>query len=266
MTYNVRNIAIALVLAGIAAFLVIMYTGNVQKQAKDSQQATSVLVATADIPAGTSVADAISGGQLQARSIVQQDVIVGALKDEKSLNSSYVTKQDLYSGQQVTAPMFVASEETGVTAQIDNNYRAMQFAIDSNQILGGTLQAGDHVDLVGTYTVHPPDEQPDFDVSRIIVRDVLVLKAPELDTTGGGKLAASATDTPPVILSVPDTVVPKITFTMHGGTDALWLVLRPGSGAQDGPITLATVQSVIFDGLNVRQLREAFGYPKGVGK
>jgi formate-dependent nitrite reductase membrane component NrfD len=51
MTYNVRNIAIALVLAGIAAFLVIMYTGNVQKQAKDSQQATSVLVATADIPA-----------------------------------------------------------------------------------------------------------------------------------------------------------------------------------------------------------------------
>jgi hypothetical protein len=28
MTYNVRNIAIALVLAGIAAFLVIMYTGN----------------------------------------------------------------------------------------------------------------------------------------------------------------------------------------------------------------------------------------------
>ena len=67
MTYNVRNIAIALVLAGIAAFLVIMYTGNVQKQAKSSQQATSVLVATADIPAGTSVADAISGGQIQAR-------------------------------------------------------------------------------------------------------------------------------------------------------------------------------------------------------
>ena len=52
MTYNVRNIAIALVLAGIAAFLVIMYTGNVQKQAHNSQQTTTVLVATADIPAG----------------------------------------------------------------------------------------------------------------------------------------------------------------------------------------------------------------------
>jgi Flp pilus assembly protein CpaB len=264
MTYNVRNIAIALVLAGIAAFLVIMYTGNVQKQAKSSQQATSVLVATADIPAGTSVADAISGGQIQSRSIVQQDVIVGALQDEKSLNSSYVTKQDLYSGQQVTAAMFSPSQDTGITAQIKDNYRAMQFAIDNNMILGGTLQAGDHVDLVGTYTVHPPAPLDDFDVSRIIVRDLVVLRAPEINTTAG-KLTASS-DKSPVILAVPDTVVPKITFTMHGGDDALWLVLRPGNGSQDGPITLATVKSVIFDGLNNRQLLDAFGYPKAVGK
>src|SRR5437660_115848 len=103
MTYNVRNIAIALVLAGIAAFLVIMYTGNVQKQAHSSQQDTTVLIATGDIPAGTTVADAISGGQIQSRKVIQQDVIVGALTDEKALDSSYVTKQDLYAGQQVTA-------------------------------------------------------------------------------------------------------------------------------------------------------------------
>jgi Flp pilus assembly protein CpaB len=264
MTYNVRNIAIALVLAGIAAFLVIMYTGNVQKQAKSSQQNTSVLVATADIPAGTSVADAISGGQIQSREIVQQDVIVGALQDEKSLNSGYVTKQDLYSGQQVTAAMFSASSDTGITTQVKANYRAMQFAIDNNMILGGTLKAGDHVDLVGTYTVHPPDGQSDFDVSRIIVRDLVVMRAPAADTATGGLTASS--DKSPVILSVPDTVVPKITFTMHAGDDALWLVLRPGNGSQDGPITLATVKSVIFDGLNANQLQQAFGYPKVVGK
>ncbi|MDX6551049.1 MAG: pilus assembly protein CpaB [Gaiellales bacterium] len=265
MTYNVRNIAIALVLAGIAAFLVIMYTGNVQKQAKDSQQATSVLVATANIAAGTSVADAISGGKIQARSVVQQDVIVGALKDEKSLNSSYVTKQDLYSGQQVTSDMFSPSDQTGVANQIKQNYRAIQFAIDSNSILGGTLQAGDHVDLVGTYTVHPASGQgTDFDVSRIIVADVLVLKAPAADSATGGLTATNAK--PPVILSLPDTVIPKVTFTLHHGDGALWLVLRPASGSLNGPITLATVKSVIFDGLNARQIQEAFGYPKGVGK
>jgi hypothetical protein len=63
---------------------------------------------------------------------------------------------------------------------------------------------------------------------------------------------------------VPDTVVPKITFTLHGGDGALWFVLRPSNGSQDGPITLATVESVIFEGLNARQIVQAFS-AKGTG-
>ena len=62
------------------------------------------------------------------------------------------------------------------------------------------LQAGDHVDVVGTYTVHPPDGQSDFDVSRIIVRDLVVLRAPASDGAAGGLTASS--DKSPVILSV----------------------------------------------------------------
>ena len=261
MTYNVRNIAIALVLAGIAAFLVIMYTGNVQKHAHDSQQTTSVLVATSDIPAGTTVADAISGGQITSHQVIQQDVIVGALTNEKALDSSYVTKQDLFAGQQVTAAMFSPSDQTSMTAQIKQNYRAIQIGLSSDEILGGTLATGDHVDLVGTYTVHPSNGDPDYDVSRIIVRDVPVLKAPSFDSTG--KLASSG-DTQSVTLEVPDTVVPKITFTLHGGDGSLWFALRPGNGSQDGPITLATVQSVIYEGLNARQIQQAFS-SKGTG-
>jgi pilus assembly protein CpaB len=262
MTYNVRNIAIALVLAGIAAFLVIMYTGNVQKQAHSSQQDTTVLIATGDIPAGTTVADAISGGQIQSRKVVQQDVMVGALTDEKALNSSYVTKQDLFAGQQITAAMFSPSDQTALNTQIKQNYRAIQIGLTPDQLLGGTLQTGDHVDLVGTYTVHPSDGSSDYDISRIIVRDVLVLKAPQTDAATG-KLV-STTSTPSVTLEVPDTVVPKITFTLHAGSDALWFVLRPQNGSQDGPTTLATVPSVIFEGLNARQIAAAIG-AKGAG-
>src|SRR3954451_8501566 len=257
MTYNVRNIAIALVLAGIAAFLVIMYTGNVQKQAHSSQQATQVVVATADIPAGTTVADAISGGQLQLRKVVQQDVVVGALTDEKSLDSSYVAKQDLVAGQQVTSAMFTPSDKTRLGTQIKQNYRAIQIGLTPDELLGGTLETGDHVDLVGTYTVHPNDGGSDYDVSRIIVRDVQVLKAPQTDAATGKLVATS--DHPSVTLSVPDSVVPKITFTLHGGDGALWFVLRPANGSTDGPTTLATVPSVIFEGLNARQIAAAVG-------
>ena len=262
MTYNVRNIAIALVLAGIAAFLVIMYTGNVQKQAKDSQQTTSVLVASGDIPAGTTVADAISGGELKLHQVVQQDVIVGALTDEKSLDSSYVATQNLVAGQQVTSAMFEPSDQTAINTQIKQNYRAIQIGLTPDEVLGGTLKSGDHVDLVGTYTVHPPNGQPDFDVSRIIVRDVQVLKAPPTNTATGALTSSSNSQS--VTLSVPDTVVPAITFTLHGGDGSLWFVLRPANGSTDGATALATVQSVIFQGLNAAQIKQAFN-SKGAG-
>ena len=150
-----------------------------------------------------------------------------------------------------------------MTAQIKDNYRAMQIGLTADQILGGTLEAGDHVDLVGTYTVHPSNGDPDYDVSRVIVRDVLVLKAPATDSTTG-KLEAN-TDKPSVTLEVPDTVAPKLTFSMHAGDDALWFILRPGNGSQDGPISLATVKTVIFEGLNARQIVQAFG-PVGTGR
>jgi flagellar basal body-associated protein FliL len=51
MTYSVRNIVIALVLAAVAAGLVILYTGNVQKQAHNSQQNVTVVVAKSAIAA-----------------------------------------------------------------------------------------------------------------------------------------------------------------------------------------------------------------------
>ena len=116
---------------------------------------------------------------------------------------------------------------------------------------------------MGTYTVHPSNGDPDYDVSRIIVRDVLVLKAPDVDTTTG-KLTAS-TDKPRRSPSrCPTRWCPRSPSRMHAGDDALWFVLRPGNGSQDGPITLATVKSVIFEGLNARQILQAFG-PEGDG-
>jgi Flp pilus assembly protein CpaB len=132
-----------------------------------------------------------------------------------------------------------------------------------------TLKPGDHVDLVGTFTIHPLNGAPDFDISRIIVRDVEVLQAPDSGSEGGSKLGgggggSSSGDS--VILAVPDSVVPKITLAMHAGPDALWFILRPESGATDThPDPVATVTSLAFDGLNVTQIRNLVGV-KGAGK
>src|SRR6476620_2504862 len=98
MTYNVRNIVISLVLAVIAAGVVIMYTGKVQQQAHKSQETVTVLVAAADIPAGTTAQDAISHGQLATKSIVAQDEIRGALTATGDVDSTYGATAPLFQG------------------------------------------------------------------------------------------------------------------------------------------------------------------------
>ena len=137
--------------------------------------------------------------------------------------------------------------------QIKGNYRAIEIPLDDNPVMLGTLKAGDHVDLIGTYTVHPTNGGSDVDVSRIIVRDVEVIKAPDTEAIQGWSRVPGEPES--VTLKVPDTVVPKITFTLQSGE--LWFALRPGNGAQDGPTTLATASSVIFDGLTSKQIAQA---------
>jgi Flp pilus assembly protein CpaB len=262
MTYNVRNIAIALVLAGIAAFLVIAYTSKVQSQAHHSQQTTKVLEATADVPAGTSVKDAIDGGQLTLKPVVSQDVIAGALTSTTIAgDKSLVTTQNLYAGQQVTTAMFTTSLTSPIITQIKGTQRAEQIPLDSNAMMALTLKAGDHVDMVGTYTVHPPTGA-DYIVSRIIVRNVPVLQVS--DSSSGSKVGGGGSSNPYIIVSVPDTVVPTINFTLasegggeNSGSDGLWLVERPQNGAQNGLITIATLKSVLGAGLNATQLQAA---------
>src|SRR5919201_2516755 len=106
MTYSVRNIVIALVLAAVAAGLVILYTGNVQKQAHDSQKNVTFVVAKSAIPAGSPVKDLVDTGAFETRQVVQRDVVPGAYTSIDSLNKNYSTAGPIAAGSQVTAAMF----------------------------------------------------------------------------------------------------------------------------------------------------------------
>src|SRR5207248_8496847 len=116
MTYSVRNIVIALVLAAVAAALVIVYTGSVKHQAEQSQSTVTVLVASQDIPAGTTVSDALSQGDFSTKSVIGKDVIPGALpyvgnSASRSLAAykSMATSVPVTTGAQITGGMFAAS-------------------------------------------------------------------------------------------------------------------------------------------------------------
>ena len=153
MSYSVRNIVIALILAVVAAGLVIMYTSNVKSQADKSIKTTTVVVSKGDIVAGTPVNTLVTGGAFATRQVATKDVVPGAFTSVASLNTSLATDTNITAGAQITPAMFSSSKDSAIVNQIRGTMRGVQVAFNANRVLGGTLKAGDHVDIFAEFSI-----------------------------------------------------------------------------------------------------------------
>jgi Flp pilus assembly protein CpaB len=255
MSYRVRNIVIAVVFAAVAAALVASYTGKVEQRAAERADTVPVLKAARDVPAGTPVAEALADGAFVADDVVEADRVVGAFTSEREVNAALVTRHTIVAGQQITGAMLGESPTVRIPDRLRGTTRAQQIELDDNAVLFGTLQTGDHVDLLGSYEGKDPLDA----VSRIIARDVEVLwaAAPTPESTG----TTSETELSSVVLALPDAALPKVNFTLAAGD--LWLVARPTSGADDGADVVGDFCSVVGDGLKPAQVARFIPQCKG---
>jgi Flp pilus assembly protein CpaB len=266
MTYSVRNIVIALVLAAVAAGMVILYTGNVKKQAHDSQQNVTVVVAKTAIAGGSPTKELIDTGAFETRQVVQRDVVPGAFTSVDSLNKNLATAGPITAGSQITPSMFTEGTSAPITSQIKNTMRAVQVAYNPNRVLDGTLHAGDHVDVIAAFEVKsslnnsPYTEQ---DASRVLMTNVQVLSTKadgvaatalqaDSDTTGGTG-SSDGTQGAAIILAIPQDQIAAFNLARQFGQ--LWYVVRPTSGAQDTNTVVATPCSVLGAGLSLTQIK-----------
>jgi pilus assembly protein CpaB len=264
MSYSVRNIVIALVLAVVAAGLVIMYTSNVQKQADRSISTTTVVVSKGDIVAGTPVNTLVSGNAFTTRHVATKDVVPGAFTSISSLNTSLATATNITAGAQVTPAMFSNSKDTAIVNQIHGTMRGVQMAFNANRVMGGTLKAGDHVDIFGVFSIQSARSNSKFSemtVAGMTLRNIEVLSTydtgvadPPL-TSASGANSASGTDDgtggDAVILAVPQNEIPSLQLTRKAGD--FWIAVRPGHGAQDAITTMVNPCSIW--GLSPAQLK-----------
>src|SRR2546421_12639168 len=98
MSYRMRNIIIAVALAGLAALLVTFYVSNYKKSVQHSQAAVTVLVASKDIPIGTLGTDVIAKGMLSTRQVARQAVVPGAISSPDQIRP-LVSVQPVYQGE-----------------------------------------------------------------------------------------------------------------------------------------------------------------------
>jgi len=262
MTYQLRNVVIAVVLGLLAAVLTTVYVTNYRKNVQHGQQDVGVLVAATNIPAGTSGAAIVSGHMLVRKTIPRTALVPGAISSSDQI-ARLVSTQDVMVGEQVTKSRFGGANELGVRAKLKGTLRALQIAADPNQILAGTLRAGDHVDLVGNMKVDSNGSGNSRHYDRVVLRDLLVLRAPAAADIKQADLSSSQHYN--VMLAVTDSQASKLMFVVknadpNASPDGGWaLQLRPVTNAADSPENIESIQTILLDGLSPAERARVIG-------
>jgi Flp pilus assembly protein CpaB len=241
MTYRLRNIAIAVALAVLAAVIVSFYVKQQKQDLQKGQTLTAVYVAKEDIPAGTPGEDVTKN--VERVEVARDAVAPGAIVRPEDLEGKVSTEQ-IYANEQVTLLRFANPTEQGVRAQLSGTLRAIQVPGDEHQLLAGTLKDGDRVDVVGNWKVPDTGEAPHY--SRTILRDILVLQAP-LASEDTKRLNADSSKDKFAMLALTDAQAQKLWYIMKNGD---WsLELRPTKDAADSPEGAERAETLLEDGI-----------------
>ena len=239
MTYRVKNIGLAVLLAAFAGLLTIFYVANYKRHVQHAEKNVSVLVAARDIPAGTTGSEVVGQHYLTTETVPRRTVVPGAISNTDQLSNLVVTAQ-IYRGEQVSTIRFGAPTELGVRAQLKGNERALQMDGSADELLAGTLKEGDHVDVLANW------ERPEggsSHVAKVIVRNLLVLQAPDAPKSGGA-LGSNPNQAFSVQLRATDAEMQKVYWARKNGTVSL--LLRPPADSQDSGRSVDDSNSLFF--------------------
>jgi Flp pilus assembly protein CpaB len=262
--YRLRNTLLAGALAAAGALLVLLYVISYRSDVQSGAELVEVFVAARDIPQGTDGGTVVGSGYLEKQSVLRRNVIGGAISAPNQI-TNLAASQTVLAGEQVTVRQFHPVAEQGVLASISGNRRAMTIPGDPEQLLAGIVEEGDHVDVLANveYLVRPQVGGVDTGqgdlrrvAARVVLRDLVVLRAPG-ESSSGGAIDASGEA---ITLALSDTQAQKLLFAMNNGE--WWLVLRPVSRPADSPDSVETIESMLVDGLGgkgVSQLTGGYG-------
>lgn len=237
-----RNVLVAAVLAAAAALLTAAYVsrthGGPAAAAAATGPLTTVYFAGRDIATGTAGSQALADGALVPRRVPRDEVVPAAVTAPAQIRS-LVAVQPLFAGEQATTRRFARPQLQGIRGGLRGTLRVISVPGSAEQLLAGTLQVGDHVDVVAT--LKPASGVP---YGQIVLRNLLVVSAP----AGGGTSVAgigggSGSGSSSVGLELTDVQAKKLFFVMENGS---WsLVLRPPAHAADGGKQVESAATVL---------------------
>jgi Flp pilus assembly protein CpaB len=231
------NVIIAVSLAIFAGVLLVIFLHNYKKTLTDTS-IRKVLVAQRLIQQGASAnVLAHDDTSFKVVSVRQNQLKSGAVLDPSSINNKVATR-DIFPGDQITGSDFAKSSQPVLT-DVQGASRAMSIALDNEHGMIGDVRAGDYVDVLSSFSDSGNGATLQA-FARLLIRNVLVLKAPGSAKSGLGVNSASGNQSAQtVVLRVNANQEASIAYAADNGK--LWLALRPKAGAIDPPVSKATI-------------------------
>lgn len=248
-------IILALLCALGAALIIMVAVGQYKQNAQAGSRQETVLVATSVIEKGTAGSVIASQQLYKSTPVVAKNVAPGAIVNASALNGTSASKQ-IVPGQQLTVSDFAGGQS--ILTQLGPNQRAVSLTLDSQHGNAGVAEAGDHVDVYGSFNLlenanlqkingapAPKASTGGSDaaipVVRLLAANALVLRAP--GSAGQSSSPVSSGSGTDVVLAVSQTQTPDLTFAADNGK--VWLALRPAD-ADDPSQAITDAGTVVF--------------------
>lgn len=244
---RVLIILTAVILALFGMFVIVAFVGSAERRALEGTELVPVLVAAAEIEAGTPASEL---GEL----VATEEVPVRLRQNDAVRNinnlADQVTTAPIRAGDQIVQRQFGAADEVqpGRTGEIEEGKQIVSIALEPQRAVGGRLSGGDLVSVIislGEAEVQDESNPSDTTTSTNTTGEVLS-NVPVTGVAGGvaeesGGEAAGAVM---VSLEVDGSDAERIIFGMEHGS--VWLTLNGENVARPDRTTRSSDD--IFDG------------------
>lgn len=243
-------LAIAVVVGAIGVFLVGQYLQKREQELEARYAAfrdvAQVLVATEDIPAETVLASSM----VESKPIPELFIQPYATSDPRAVTGK-ITAAPMAKGEQVlTNKLGIPGSRKTLSVKMEPGKRALTIAVDAISSVGGFLQPGDRVDMLGIFSIPAPQGQQALTVT--LLQHVLVLAVGQevIDQPPSRAKTSGTTDGPATVtVALSPQEIELVLFAREQGK--LQLSLRPRADkelVQLQPFTMNSLVAMINPG------------------
>lgn len=214
---NRKLFIIALILGLITTGLIYFYLLKIEENSKVEEPIKEVVIAKVTISPRTT----ITKEMIEIKSFNVSSLPPSFFLDEKKVIGQ-IAKEPIYKGEPII-PQRIADEtyrKIHLTYSIPKGYRAVTLQYNPVMGVGGFIQPGDYIDIIGTY--QNDRNGVEKDISKIIIQNIFVLAVGEKVEVNTSKINEQINT---ITLAVTPYEAEKITFTEE--TASVRLILRP---------------------------------------